>query len=154
MCYISFIQSYPVSLSELLTVYYPSEKRRSISDTKTFRIHPPPPPPPHTHTHTHTNWTKGFFPTQWNSLLYNVCYSASSFKQALKIHPFRSTYKIKSHHPHQCVCMGGGGVPFSAVCVYFHHARWIPPFTPFLRSRNFSSSVVFVLFCLFVVVVV
>ena len=38
LCYNSFTESYPVYLSELLTVYHPSRQLRSISDTRTFRI--------------------------------------------------------------------------------------------------------------------
>ena len=38
LCYSSFTESYPVYLSELLTVYRPSRQLRSISDTRTFRI--------------------------------------------------------------------------------------------------------------------
>ena len=38
LCYNSFSETYPLYLSELLTVYYPSRQLRSILDTKTFRI--------------------------------------------------------------------------------------------------------------------
>ena len=38
LCYSYFTESYPVYLSELLTVYHPSRQLRSISDTKTLRI--------------------------------------------------------------------------------------------------------------------
>ena len=38
LCYNSFSDTYPLCLSELLTVYYPSTQLRSILDTKTFRI--------------------------------------------------------------------------------------------------------------------
>ena len=38
LCYNSFTESYPVYLSELLTVYHPSRQLRSISDIRTFRI--------------------------------------------------------------------------------------------------------------------
>ena len=38
LCYNSFTESYPIYLSELLTVYHPSRQLRSISDTRTFRI--------------------------------------------------------------------------------------------------------------------
>ena len=38
LCYNSFTESYPVYLSELLSVYHPSRQLRSISDTRTFRI--------------------------------------------------------------------------------------------------------------------
>ena len=38
LCYNSFTESYPVYLSELLTVYHPSRQLHSISDIRTFRI--------------------------------------------------------------------------------------------------------------------
>ena len=38
LCYNSFTESYPVCLSELLTVYHPSRQLRSISNTETFRV--------------------------------------------------------------------------------------------------------------------
>ena len=38
LCYSSFTESYPVNLSELLTVYYPSRQLCSIPDIKTFHI--------------------------------------------------------------------------------------------------------------------
>ena len=38
LCYNSFTESYPVYLSELLTVYHPNRQLRSISDTRTFLI--------------------------------------------------------------------------------------------------------------------
>ena len=38
LCYNSFSETYPLHLSELLTVYYLSRQLRSISDMKTFRI--------------------------------------------------------------------------------------------------------------------
>ena len=38
LCYTSFSETYPLYLSELLTVYYPSRQLRSISDMKTFCI--------------------------------------------------------------------------------------------------------------------
>ena len=80
LCYSSFTESYPVHLSELLTVYHPSRQLRSISDTRTFRI-------PFTKTKTFGQRAFSFTdPTQWNSLLYDVRHSVStsSFKQALK----------------------------------------------------------------------
>ena len=78
LCYNSFAESYPVYLSELLTVYHPSRQLRSISDTRTFRI-------PFTKTKTFGQRAFSFTgPTQWNSLPYDVRHSAptSSFKQA------------------------------------------------------------------------
>ena len=38
LCYNSFTESYPVYLSELLTVYHPSRQLRSISDTRTYEL--------------------------------------------------------------------------------------------------------------------
>ena len=38
LCYNSFTESYPVYLSELLTVYHPSRQLGSVSDTRIFRI--------------------------------------------------------------------------------------------------------------------
>ena len=80
-------ESYPVYLSELLTVYRPSRQPRSISDTITFRI-------PFTKTKTFGQRAFSFTgPTEWNSLPYDVRHSAStSFKQALKTHLFKSAY--------------------------------------------------------------
>ena len=88
LCYNSFTESYPVYLSELLTVYHPSRQLRSISDTRTFRI-------PFTKTKTFGQRAFSFTgPTPWNSLPYDVRHSAStsSFKQALKTHLFKSAY--------------------------------------------------------------
>ena len=86
LCYNSFTESYPVYLSELMTVYRPSRQLRSISDTRTFRI-----------PFTKTFGQRAFSftgPTEWNSLPYDVRHSAStsSFKQALKTHLFKSAY--------------------------------------------------------------
>ena len=88
LCYNSFTESYPVYLSELLTVYRPSRQLRSISDTRTFRI-------PFTKTKTFGQRAFSFTgPTEWNSLPYDVRHSVStsSFKQALKTHLFKSAY--------------------------------------------------------------
>ena len=88
LCYSSFTESYPVYLSELLTVYRPSRQLRSISDTRTFRI-------PFTKSKTFGQRAFSFTgPTQWNSLPYDVRHSVStsSFKQALKTHLFKSAY--------------------------------------------------------------
>ena len=103
LCYNSFTESYPVYLSELLTVYLPkyhtsflprcppflnTRQLRSISDTRTFRI-------PFTKTKTFGQRAFSFTgPTEWNSLPYDVCHSVStsSFKQALKTHLFKSAY--------------------------------------------------------------
>ena len=88
LCYNSFTESYPVYLSELLTVYHPSRQLRSISDTRTFRI-------PFTKTKTFGQRAFSFMgPTEWNSLPYDVRHSVStsSFKQALKTHLFISAY--------------------------------------------------------------
>ena len=77
-----------VYVGEVLTVYHPSKQLRSISDTRTFHI-------PFTKTKTFRQRAFSFTgPTQWNSLPYDVRHSAStaSFKQALKIHLFRSAY--------------------------------------------------------------
>ena len=88
LCDNSFTESYPVYLSELLTVYHPSRQLRSISDTRTFRI-------PFTKTKTFGQQAFSFTgQTEWNSLPYDVHHSVStsSFKQALKIHLFKSAY--------------------------------------------------------------
>ena len=87
LCYNSFTESYPVYLSELLTVYRPSRQLRAISDTRTFRI-------PFTKTKTFGQRAFSFTgPTEWNSLPYHVRHSVStSFKQALKTHLFKSAY--------------------------------------------------------------
>ena len=88
LCYNSFTESYPVYLSELLTVYRPSRQLRSISDTRTFRI-------PFTKTKTFGQRAFSFTgPTQWNLLPYDVRHSVStsSFKQALKTNLFKSAY--------------------------------------------------------------
>ena len=90
LCYSSFTESYPVYLSELLTVYHPSRQLRSISDTRTFRI-------PFSFHENKDLWTRAFpftGPTQWNSLPYDIRHSVStsSFKQALKTHLFKSEY--------------------------------------------------------------
>ena len=69
VCYNSFTESYPVYLSELLTVYHPSRQLRSISDTRTFRI-------PFTKTKTFGQRASSFAgPTQWNSLPYDARHS-------------------------------------------------------------------------------
>ena len=88
LCYSSLTESYPVHLSELLTVYHPSRQLRSISDTRTIRI---------LFTKTKTFGQRAFSftgPTEWNSLLYDVRHSVStsSFQQALKTHLFKSAY--------------------------------------------------------------
>ena len=84
LCDNSFTESYPVFLSELLTVYRPSRQRGS----RTFRI-------PFTKTKTFGQGAFSFTgPTEWNSLPYDVRHSAStsSFKQALKTHLFKFAY--------------------------------------------------------------
>ncbi|WP_419629831.1 hypothetical protein, partial [Thiolapillus sp.] len=89
LCYNSFSETYPLYLSELLTVYYPSRQLRSILDTKTFRI-------PLTKTKTFGERAFSFTgPKQWNSLPYDVRYSPSllSFKKALKTYLFKSAYE-------------------------------------------------------------
>ena len=86
--YSYFTESYPVYLSELLTVYHPSRQLRSISDTRTFRI-------PFTKTKTFGQRAFSFTgPTQWNSLSHDVRHSVSTsfFKQAVKAHLFKSAY--------------------------------------------------------------
>ena len=88
LCYNSFTESYPVYLSELLTVYHPSRQLRSISDIKTFCV-------PFTETKTFGQRIFSFTsPAQWNSLPYDVRHSVltSSFKQAIKTHLFKSVY--------------------------------------------------------------
>ena len=71
LCYNSFTESYPVYLSELLTVYHPSRQLRSISDTNTLRI-------PFTKSKTFGQRAFSFTgPTQWISLPCCVCYLAS-----------------------------------------------------------------------------
>ena len=88
LCYNSFTESYPVYLSEHLTVYHPphnfapyltpessaclSQKQRPL-DNELFSF---------------------TGPTQWNSLPYDIRHSVStsSFKQALKTHLFKSAY--------------------------------------------------------------
>ena len=88
LCYSSFTESYPVYLSELLTVYRPSRQLRSISDTRTFCI-------PFTKTKTFGERAFSFAgPTELNSLPYDVRHSVStsSFKQALETHLFKSAY--------------------------------------------------------------
>ena len=87
VCYNYFTESYPVYLSEHLTVYHPYRQLRSSSDTRTFRI-------PFTKTKTFRQRAFSFTdPTQWNSLPYDVRRSVStSFKQALKTHLFKSAY--------------------------------------------------------------
>ena len=89
LCYNSFSETYPLYLSELLTVYCPSRQLRSISDTKTFRI-------PLTKTKTIGERAFSFTgPKQWNSLPYDVLHSPSllSFKRALKTYLFKSAYE-------------------------------------------------------------
>ena len=102
LCYNFFTESYPVYLSELLTVYHPSKQLRSISDTRTFRI-------PFTKSKTFGQQAFSFTgKTQWNSLPYDVRHSVStsSFKQALKTHLFKSAYIINTPPPpHLCVCV-------------------------------------------------
>ena len=98
--YNSFTESYPVYLSEFLTVYHPSKQLRSISDTRTFCI-------PFTKTKTFGQQAFSFTGlTQWNSLLYDVHHSVStsSFKQALKTHLPKSAYVINTPK-HTCVCV-------------------------------------------------
>ena len=88
LCYSSFTESYPVYLSELLTVYHPSRQLCSISGTRTLCI-------PFTKTKTYGQRAFSFTgPTEWNSLPYDVRHSVStySFKQALKSHLFKSAY--------------------------------------------------------------
>ena len=59
-------ESYPVYLSEILTVYHPSRQLRSISDTRTFRK-------PFTKTKTFGQRAFSFTgPTEWNSLQCDV----------------------------------------------------------------------------------
>ena len=98
LCYNYFTESYPVYLSELLTVYHPSRQFRSISDTRTFRI-------PFTKTKTFGQRAFSFTgPTQWNSLPYDVRHSVStsSFKQALKT---SILHIINTPQPHLCMCV-------------------------------------------------
>ena len=85
LCYNSFSDTYPLFLSELLTVYYPSRQLRSILDTKTFPI-------PLTKTKTFGGRD---FLKQWNSLPCDVRHSPSlfSFKTALKTYLFKSAYE-------------------------------------------------------------
>ena len=86
LCCNSFSESYPVYLSELLTVYTPSTQLCSISDTRTFSI-------PFTKTKTFGQRAFSFTgPTQWNSYDIHHSASTSSFKQALKTHLFKSAY--------------------------------------------------------------
>ena len=89
LCYNSFSDTYPLFLSELLTVYYPSRQLRSILDTKTFRI-------PLTKTKIFGERAFSFTgPKQWNSLPDDVRYSPSllSFKKARKTYLFKSAYE-------------------------------------------------------------
>ena len=83
LCYNSFTESYPVYLSELLTVYHPSRQLRSISDTRTFRI-------PFTKTKTFGQRAFSFTGPLPCDVRHSV--STSSFKQALKTHLFKSAY--------------------------------------------------------------
>ena len=88
LCYNSFSETYPLYLSELLTVYYPSRQLRSILDKKTFRI-------PFTKIKTCGEWAFSFTgPKQWNSLPYDIRQSPSllSFKNTLKTYLFKSAY--------------------------------------------------------------
>ena len=91
LCYNSFTESYSVYLSELLTVYHPSRQLRSVSDTRTFRI-------PSTKQRPLDN--ELFLSragARHSGTLYRMMFviraaSTSSFKQALKIHLFKSAY--------------------------------------------------------------
>ena len=80
LCYNSFSETYPLYLSELLTVYYPSRQLHSILDMKTFCI-------PLTKTKMCGEQAFCFTgPKQWNSMPHDVLHSPSlfSFKKALK----------------------------------------------------------------------
>ena len=84
LCYNSFSETYPLYLSEALTVKYPSRQLRSILDTKTFRI-------PLAKTKTFGKQAFSFTGLkQWNSLPYDVRNSPClpSFKKALKTYLF------------------------------------------------------------------
>ena len=89
LCYNSFSETYPLSLCELLTVYYPFRQLSSISDMRTFRI-------PLTKTKTFGEEAFSFTgPKQWNSLPHDVLHSPSlfSFKKAPKTYLFKSAYE-------------------------------------------------------------
>ena len=91
LCYNSFTKCYPIYLSELLTVYYPCHENL-----------------PHIFHKNQDLWTTSFSSTcltQWKSLPFEVRHSAlaSSFKQALKNHLFKSAYNFCLNHPHLCV---------------------------------------------------
>ena len=91
LCYNSFSETYPLYLSELLIVYYPSRQFLSVLllGMKTFCI-------PLTKTKTVGERAFSFTgPKQWNSLPYDVRYSPSllSFKKALKTYLFKSAYE-------------------------------------------------------------
>ena len=129
LCHNSFSETYPLYLSELLTVYYPSRQLRSILDMKTIHI-------PLTKTKTFGEWACSF--TGQNNGTHCHIMSVTHHPYFLLRKHWKlifSNLHLSTHTPLQrvcvctCVCMCVVRVRayiFVCVCVYFFFSLSLP----------------------------